>query len=355
MTNARHTGSHPARARTRLPSRPRLVPGIGVFRRGGTELQVGLDPRHAVVISGVSSELATVLGALDGTSGLPTLLADLGTADRAQLRRVLTELTERGLVDDAATHHIPHGCPSDTALWGTRASGTRPLDGAALGDRCAHSMMLVHGDGPLCRAVATGLATAGIGHVAVETTGTMATADVTRGDRSGDIGRPRHAAVVDAVRDANPTTDTAPVPSDRYPDLAVLTDAVVPSPELVHRLMSERIPHLPVRVRDGTGIVGPLVVPGRTSCLHCADLHRAERDSGWPWVAGRLAGRPRPAGPVSSHAVAALAVGQAVRSLWSDNEPCPTWNTTLELDVFDGRLRQRSWQPHARCGCRTRR
>lgn len=26
-------------------------------------------------------------------------------------------------------------------------------------------------------------------------------------------------------------------------------------------------PHLPVRVRDGTGLVGPLVIPGETSCL----------------------------------------------------------------------------------------
>jgi hypothetical protein len=25
--------------------------------------------------------------------------------------------------------------------------------------------------------------------------------------------------------------------------------------------------HLPVRVRDGTGLVGPLVIPGVTSCL----------------------------------------------------------------------------------------
>ena len=25
--------------------------------------------------------------------------------------------------------------------------------------------------------------------------------------------------------------------------------------------------HLPVRVPDGTGLVGPLVIPGKTSCL----------------------------------------------------------------------------------------
>ena len=29
------------------------------------------------------------------------------------------------------------------------------------------------------------------------------------------------------------------------------------------------VAHLPVRVRDGTGLVGPLVIPGQTSCLGC--------------------------------------------------------------------------------------
>ena len=40
----------------------------------------------------------------------------------------------------------------------------------------------------------------------------------------------------------------------------------------------------------GQGLVGPLVVPGVTSCLTCADLHRADRDSAWPAVAMQLRG-----------------------------------------------------------------
>jgi hypothetical protein len=36
---------------------------------------------------------------------------------------------------------------------------------------------------------------------------------------------------------------------------------------LVRDLHSHGVPHLAVRVRDGTGLVGPLVIPGVTSCL----------------------------------------------------------------------------------------
>jgi hypothetical protein len=50
-------------------------------------------------------------------------------------------------------------------------------------------------------------------------------------------------------------------------DLVVLTDYLVADPRLVRDLHSQGVPHLPVRVRDGTGLVGPLVIPGVTSCL----------------------------------------------------------------------------------------
>jgi hypothetical protein len=35
----------------------------------------------------------------------------------------------------------------------------------------------------------------------------------------------------------------------------------------IHQDERQGVPHLVVRVRDGTGLVGPLVIPGVTSCL----------------------------------------------------------------------------------------
>jgi hypothetical protein len=50
-------------------------------------------------------------------------------------------------------------------------------------------------------------------------------------------------------------------------DLLVLTAYLVADPRLVRDLHSQGVPHLTVRVRDGTGLVGPLVIPEVTSCL----------------------------------------------------------------------------------------
>ncbi len=47
----------------------------------------------------------------------------------------------------------------------------------------------------------------------------------------------------------------------------MLTDYLVADQRMVRDLHSRGIPHLPVRVRDGTGLVGPLVIHGVTSCL----------------------------------------------------------------------------------------
>jgi hypothetical protein len=47
----------------------------------------------------------------------------------------------------------------------------------------------------------------------------------------------------------------------------VLSDYLVADPRMVRDLHRQGVPQLPVRVRDGTGLVGPLVIPGVTSCL----------------------------------------------------------------------------------------
>ena len=51
-------------------------------------------------------------------------------------------------------------------------------------------------------------------------------------------------------------------------DLAVLMMYfLVADPRMVRDLHSQGVAHLLVRVRDGIGLVGPLVIPGGTSCL----------------------------------------------------------------------------------------
>lgn len=140
-------------------------------------------------------------------------------------------------------------------------------------------------------------------------------------------------------------------------DLVVLSDFLVTDPRIVRDLHNAGVPHLPVRVRDGTGLVGPLVIPGVTSCLGCADLHRRDRDAAWPAIAAQLRDTVGVADRATMLATAALALSQvnqviaAVRGQRSDPDPPSAMNSTLEFDLRAGSITARRWTRHPLCRC----
>ncbi|WP_326946448.1 MULTISPECIES: hypothetical protein [unclassified Amycolatopsis] len=327
-----------------LPAFPALLPGLTVLERGPDEIQIGLDPRHGVAIEGLPPNLVTRLRLLDGRAPVERILL-AESEHRDQLRTLLLQLTALGLVTEA-------GAPDsavlrgEIGLWSLRARHHQ----AALADRRRATAISVQGDGRVAVAVAVLLANAGIGHIEPRLPGAVTEHDLGSGFTEADLGRPRRHALADLIRRIDARVRVTRL-HDRYPDLVLLTDAIVPAPEVVAELMDDGVPHLAVRVRDGTGIVGPLVVPGRSSCLRCADLHRTDLDPCWPRVAGQLAGRHQRPDLGAVQACASLAVAQSMRLLSPAELAPPSWNATLEIDAFDGRIRHRGWPPHPRCGC----
>ena len=109
------------------------------------------------------------------------------------------------------------------------------------------------------------LAASGIGRVHVRDRGTVGAADTVVGGLSAaDEGRPRTLAAADAVRRAAPEVDLRPLPPGAVPDLLVLTRPWAAVDPLLGHLHTARVPHLVATVRGEVGVVGPLVVPGRT-------------------------------------------------------------------------------------------
>lgn len=146
----------------------------------------------------------------------------------------------------------------------------------------------------------------------------------------------------------------------RVPDCVVLADTQVPDPRLVQAAMRLRVPHLLVRVRDGRGVIGPFVVPGRTSCLRCADLARTDADPSWPRLAAQLSGREGRA----DRAVIAATVAAAIAQLdlfFTRTTPVPglpredalALDRTVEWDLRSTRLVTRRWRRHPDCDCST--
>lgn len=138
-------------------------------------------------------------------------------------------------------------------------------------------------------------------------------------------------------------------------DLVVLADALATDPRLLRELHTARTPHLPVRVRDGTGFVGPLVIPGVTSCLSCVDRHRTDRDAAWPALSAQLREVIGCADRPTVLATAALALSQLQRVIAGVRGVAgaapSALNTSWEIDVADDSLTARRWPRHPLCGC----
>ena len=142
-------------------------------------------------------------------------------------------------------------------------------------------------------------------------------------------------------------------------DLVVLADALATDPRLLRELHTARTPHLPVRVRDGTGFVGPLVIPGVTSCLSCVDRHRTDRDAAWPALSAQLREVIGCADRPTVLATAALALSQLQRVIAGVRGVAgaapSALNTSWEIDVAADSLAARRWPRHPLCGCWNRR
>ncbi|KAA9155525.1 hypothetical protein FPZ12_029460 [Amycolatopsis acidicola] len=253
-----------------LPKRPRLRPGLETFDRRPGEVQIGLDPRHALVATGLTPDLVKVMHRLDGSFRTDELFEITESENVEKLREILASLTRVGLIEEAWSPAGHGRVAGEVGMWSLRAR--YPIRDAFT--RRAHSAVVLYGPGRLTIAIATQLAAAGVGHVQVETDGYVSEQDTGSGYLDSDIGRQRRLAAISAIQRVNPAIKARRLGRDRQPELAVLADSIVPAPEIVRMLVQEGVPHLPVRVREGLGIVGPLVYPGRSTCMRCADLHR---------------------------------------------------------------------------------
>jgi hypothetical protein len=274
------------------PSLYALDPALPVLLRPDGAVQVGWSPRRAVLIRPPRGL---------NTAGLATLLRAMHSPiPMSELQRQASGLSD-GELSDLVRQLVTAG----VATCGRRQQPARSAS------------IRVHGRGPLSELLLEGLRCSG--------------ARVKQSSQA-------HAAVTAAEADR-----------------VVLSDNLVTDPRMLRDLHVQGVAHLAVRVRDGTGLVGPLVVPGVTSCLGCADLHRRDRDAAWPAVAAQLRDTVGVADRATVLATAALALSQINRVIGavrgSDPAPPQALSATLEFDVHVGSIVVRQWPRHPLCSC----
>ncbi len=142
-----------------------------------------------------------------------------------------------------------------------------------------------------------------------------------------------------------------PGPRPGSPRLHILAPPTAEADRVaVAELFDRGQPHLIVRVDAHRASVGPLVVPGVTSCVTCGDLARRDLDPTWPLQVFQMSQTRTDPDPLLSAWAATMAVGQALS--YARGLVPETVATTIEWGD-DGRILHRAWPAHPACGCQS--
>jgi len=339
--------------------RPALKAGLPPLWREKGTLQIGVDPRRARALTGLG-KAAAIVTLLDGSRDTAEVVRTAETYGirREAVHRVIDLLATAGVLDDfpaglraALPDYLRARIGPElacAALAYAHADG-----GATVLARRRATFARVYGAGRVGACVATFLAASGVAWVSCQDTGTAGAADVTpAGLGAADVGSASAAGVARAVHRVAPEVRTAD-DARRLPDLAVIIGR--PDPLLAAGLIRDGVPHLAVCADEAIGVVGPLVVPGRSACVRCVDLSKAARDPAWPAILAQVSGTSPAActqacDTVLAAATAALATAQALAFVDRACEPAAL-NATLEVVLPEWQWQRRTWPAHPACTC----
>lgn len=349
--------------------RPVLKPALRRLWRNDETLQLGAGATCGLVLEGVDDATSNVLALLDGarTTEEVVAAAEAEGVPATDVRALLMLLRDANALDDAGA--VPRSRPVNERLRlqpdlaTLTLLTTDPGAGARSLDNRRDASVLVVGAGRVGALVASLLAAAGIGHVSVRDERLASVRDAVPGGLTPrDDGQTRALAAMEAAQRAGgASVDGATRPPDandcRNADLAVVAcdGWLVPPVTLIDLFAIVGLPYLVTGVRETYGVVGPLVMPGRSSCPRCQDLHRTDRDPAWPVLAAQLAAESAfdadAACDVTLAAgVAALTAGQVLAHLIGPGlTRCV--DATLELRLPEWTVRRRTWTPHPDCPC----
>lgn len=332
-----------------------LNPATRVLWRGERCVQLELADR-AVVLDSIPVDLVRALT----SRGDP----EPGRRPRRggdRLADVRTQLVAGGFLwTRSGDPEDPRRHPPDPRLAGELTALT-----AQHGDRAASMLrarmaatVAIHGESRVGPHVAAILAASGVGRVyATSVTEARLHQLQPGGLGTADEGIPLATATAVAVERSAPYADATPLtaPSRPDPDLVIIARDEPVDDDHRDSLHARGWAHLPVSVTSAGSSVGPLVVPGMTSCLRCADLFRLDRDPAWTALAVQLANarRVRDSGSLTaSSIIAGVAAAQALEFLDGPAAGQPaTFEGSLELTPGDWRLRRRSRPVHPDCDC----
>ncbi|WP_031506027.1 ThiF family adenylyltransferase, partial [Streptomyces megasporus] len=344
---------------------PMIKPALRRAWRDRHTVQYGVTPAHAVLLGPVDTATGSFLDLFDGTRSLPRLreaaeAMGLG-ADTAE--RMVARLTAAGLLDDATAHRqtafrvedrLRPDLGSLSVLHPEPGGGVRRLAARAA------ARVQVRGAGRVGATVAALLSAAGVGQVDVVDGGCVAPWDTAPGGIAAErTGERRASAATRAVRRATAGgRSSRPGPGEPEAGLGLVVlaprdglSAYAPDPAAAEELVAGGHPHLYAGVVEGTGFVGPLVLPGSTACAECLVRGRSDREPTWPLLVAQWRSARRSGVPACDVALATVVAGATASCALGFLDGDETWAANTRRQWVLPELRSESDPVPAHAGC----
>lgn len=348
-------------------ARLRLGPGIRVFARSVGQWQIGTEHPRRVILDGPGEHLGAVLrtwttkteqsdtepgsaprGA--NAAGLPAPGAEPGVAEpgiaEPDVDEIARRLIDLGMLARVSDRAATVAAPAEQSGLAHRYGADRA---ELMAIRRADASIEVRGSGPVASQLAALLVAAGVGHVYQ-----APVRDVRAEDVLPPIPPPAgpgddRQRLAERLASISEYTRVYPIPTHQPTSLVVLAGDGPPDATDAKPLVDAGTPHLAAWAGASGAVVGPLVLPGLSSCLWCAELARVDADPQWPLVRRAIHEQPVAPPVVLATAAAVLAAGQALELVEGVGPPGAI-DGTFEWDVLS-QVRRRSWQRHPQCSC----
>ena len=337
---------------------PKLGPGVRLYERSQTHIQIGINPSSALVVDKkVGQTIGRLLTGANSISDICNQLQEAGH-DLQSSENFLSQLIALGLVEPgpiAATYDQQNPVSEIQRLNLVRET-SGDLDQIAKRIGCEIS---IRGAGRLGMTVCLLLASAGFPNITVHDSALVSESDLTPWGASRiDVGIRRDAVAKNLVERMIKGV-SAHKNSLRYRSSqkieVLLPDQRADFPWIAatsaDQFVATDTAHLFAATSSEVSLISSVIVPGKTPCLRCLHLHRCDQDSQWPIIDLQVSQNPTiDSAPISLVLKTAMEVAEVI-STWVDKAESAD-SHLLKLGLGLSSVETYPTFFHPSCGCR---
>ncbi|WP_216382607.1 hypothetical protein [Arcanobacterium phocae] len=309
-----------------------IIPGLPVVWRETDQLQIGLDPRTGIVLSGLTKNERTFVDSLSVPQSdfeLASRVKRLNLAS-ARVKEIISMLTKAHVLT-TSDMTIPD------ATSGVRLHGSVP-------DRRSNAhIVFVRGD-YVSMVAALIISDAGIGHITCRDSSAVAHLDHPR-LATRFTGLPRYLAWDNVFHNQNHQSLAS-----FQPTAVVISHPYVINPATTAGWLTAGTPIVHVCTEEVDLVVGPTTIPHISACSSCVYLHHVDADKAWQRLAMQVFGRSEVLADISSMELAGAYVAREILALVDQQKPS-LFNALIRIGPQPRLPLTYQVLPHPDCGC----